>query len=139
MKVTAKTVNMLNAMPKLYGKSIFVQSVKRIQGPFALSRLKLANKLGNPRLLQIHFHTLRHWRGRMEYHRTLDPLGVQKMLGHKSIENTLIYMRGAEGEGEEYNHARAKTREEEDVLIDGGWQFIRYDNEYKEAVYRKRK
>jgi hypothetical protein len=61
------------------------------------------------------------------------------MLGHRSIENTQIYTRGAKGEGEEYYHARAKTREEEDALIDGGWQFIRYDTVHQEALYRKRK
>lgn len=49
-------------------------------------------KLENPRLLDITFITFRHWFGTMEYRRTKDILHVQRLLGHKSIQNTLIYI-----------------------------------------------
>ena len=45
--------------------------------------------MGNPRLQQIHFHTLRHWKGTMEYCKTKDILHDMQVLGHKRIENTL--------------------------------------------------
>ena len=50
-----------------------------------------ARKLQNPRLLQIHFHTLRHWKATLEYHRTKDPNYVKNLLGHKNIQNADIY------------------------------------------------
>ncbi len=36
----------------------------------ALTRKYATRKLQNPRLLKITFHTLRHWKGTMEYHKT---------------------------------------------------------------------
>jgi integrase len=56
------------------------------------SRKAAARKLKNPRLLRITFHTIRHWKGTIEYHRTRDILHVMELLGHKSIKNTLIYI-----------------------------------------------
>lgn len=49
-------------------------------------------KLKNPRLNRITFHTLRHWKTTMEYHKTKDILHVMQILGHKNIKNTLIYV-----------------------------------------------
>jgi len=58
---------------------------------FTKQRKRIVRKLGKPRILQIHFHTLRHWKATMEYHQTKDILLVMKRLGHKRIENTLLY------------------------------------------------
>jgi integrase len=49
---------------------------------------KQATKMQNPRLLSIGFHTLRHWKATILYHRTKDPLYVKDFLGHKSMKNT---------------------------------------------------
>ena len=49
-----------------------------------------------PGLLKITFHTLRHWKTTMEYHRTKDILYVKQLLCHKRIENTLKYVQLAE-------------------------------------------
>jgi len=38
--------------------------------------------------MQIHFHTFRHWKATMEYHKTKAILHVMKVLGHKNINNT---------------------------------------------------
>ncbi len=54
-------------------------------------RARTAQKLGNPRLKQITFHTLRHWKAAMEYHKTKDTLYVICLLGHKNVKNTLFY------------------------------------------------
>ncbi len=48
-------------------------------------RKTLAQKLNNPRIKQISFHTLRHWKGTMEYHNTKDIMHVKYVLGHKNI------------------------------------------------------
>lgn len=59
---------------------------------FYYKRKTTAHKLANPRLLKITFISFRHWKGTMEYHRTKDVLHVQRLLGHKNIQNTLIYI-----------------------------------------------
>jgi len=56
------------------------------------ARRRLAIKLQNPRLLQIHFHTLRHWKATMEYHKTKDFMHVKAFLGHKRSDNTDLYI-----------------------------------------------
>jgi integrase len=84
----------------------------------------MSEKLGNPRLLRIHFHTLRHWKATMEYHRTKDILYVMKLLGHKSIANTLIYTQLVEFEGDEYHSAIANNMEEAQKLIEAGFEYV---------------
>jgi len=47
----------------------------------------------------------------MEYHKTRDILYVMRLLGHKNIKNTLIYMQLVNFEGDEYNSAVAENFE----------------------------
>lgn len=98
---------------------------------------KMSEKLGNPRLLRIHFHTLRHWKATMEYHRTKDILYVMKLLGHKSIANTLIYTQLVEFEGDEYHSAIANNVEEAQKLIEAGFEYVCSHRD--EMLFRKRK
>jgi integrase len=65
---------------KFYARKTFMNMRKRI-----------AHKLGNPRILQIHFHIFRHWKATMEYRETTAILHVMRLLGHRSITNTLVY------------------------------------------------
>jgi integrase len=46
----------------------------------------------NPKLMLIHFHTFRHWKGTTEQHKTKDPWHVKEILGHKSIKSTEAYI-----------------------------------------------
>ena len=55
---------------------------------FCFQRKRIANKTGNPRLLKIHFHTFRYWKGTMLYHSHPDMYYVMQRLGHKNIKNT---------------------------------------------------
>jgi hypothetical protein len=41
---------------------------------FQKTRKRLANKLQNPSLLKISFHTFRHWKATELHHQTKDPL-----------------------------------------------------------------
>ena len=92
---------------------------------FNAQRKRSAEKLGNPRLLKIHFHTLRHWKATMEYHRTKDILYVMKLLGHKNIANTLIYTQLIEFEGDDkYYSAVAQNLEEAQKLIEIGFEYV---------------
>jgi integrase len=116
VKVSAKTISMINAMSKKYGNYIFNPRVETINDTFWSSRMRVARTLQNPRLLQIHFHTLRHFKATMEYHRTRNILYVKQLLGHKRLENTEIYTHLIEFENDEYHIAHAKSLEEEDKL-----------------------
>ena len=63
-----------------------------LKNTFIRYRHKLSVKLQNHRLVQVHFHTLRHWRATMEYHNTRDLLHTMAFLGHKKSDNTLLYV-----------------------------------------------
>ena len=89
--VSETLINMLNALPRK-SERIFGESPNALKASFYHKRKALAVKLQNPRLLRIGFHTFRHWKATMEYHRTKDILHVQRLLGHKNIDNTMIYI-----------------------------------------------
>jgi integrase len=95
-KVSEKLIGMLNALPK-NSKRVFGDVIeKNRRVTFHASRKRTAQKLQNPRILQIHFHTLRHWKATLLYHQTKDILYVMRFLGHKNIKNTLLYIQLAE-------------------------------------------
>ena len=83
---------MLNSLPRSSEHVFGERSLNSFKAVYQRSRAKIAFKLSNPRLLEIHFHTLRHWKATMEYHYTKDILHVMQFLGHKEIDNTLIYI-----------------------------------------------
>ncbi|MCW3976478.1 MAG: hypothetical protein NWE77_00935 [Candidatus Bathyarchaeota archaeon] len=93
----------------------------------------------NPRLRQIHFHTLRHWKATIEYHRTKDILHVKRLLGHKKLENTEICTHLIDFESDEWHVVHAKNLKDETKLIEAGFEYIRYSQEDDVAIYRKRK
>jgi len=59
---------------------------------FRKQRKRLAREYNNPRLRKISFRTLRHWKGTTLYHKTHDPYYVKKVLGHKKLTSTEIYI-----------------------------------------------
>lgn len=93
LKISEKVLGMVNSLPKdsekIFGgrnkRKVFIESLNK-------TRKKASAKLQNPRLLQIHYHTLRHWKGTIEYHKTHDPWHVKKLLGHKSMQSTELYI-----------------------------------------------
>jgi len=78
-----KLLSMLNVLPRKSLKVFGDGPINSMKTTFIKARRRLAIKLQNPRLFQIHFHTLRHWKATMEYHRTKDLLHVMAFLGHK--------------------------------------------------------
>jgi integrase len=114
IKVSAKTIAMINAMPKKYGEYVF-----------------------NPRLKQIHLHTFRHWKATTEYARTKDILYVMRLLGHKNIQNTLIYTHLISFESDEYHSATASTVDQAKQLIEAGFEYVCDMQDIK--LFKKRK
>lgn len=106
---------------------------------FERYRKRTAHKLGNPRILRITFHTLRHWKATMEYHKTKDILYVKQLLGHRNIKNTLLYTQLAKfrEEDEEFVCKVAKTPNEVQGLIENGFEYICDIDDLK--FFRKRK
>jgi hypothetical protein len=74
----------------------------------------------------------------MEYHRTKDILYVMKLLGHKNIDNTLIYTQLVEfEEDDKYCTALADNVEKARKLLEVGFEFICTYN--GQMLFRKRK
>lgn len=95
-------------------------------------------ELQNPRLLKITFHTLRHWKATIEYHKTKSILHVKELLGHRNINSTLIYTHLVDFENpDEWVCRTAKTLEEAKELIEAGFEYVTDMDSFK--LFRKRK
>jgi len=136
-KVSAKLIAMVNNLPKKSQRVFGTESLSGFRWKFDLKKKKLAETLQNPRLLQIKFHTFRHWKATMEYHKTKDILHVKQLLGHKRIDSTLVYTQLVTFESDEY-HVRISTSLKEDKeLIEAGFEPMTERDGVK--IYRKRK
>jgi integrase/CDGSH-type Zn-finger protein len=136
-KISQKLLSMLLSMPR-NGNSIFgTYPLSGYRTCFTRQRKKAATKLGNPRLLQITFHTFRHWKATMEYHKTKDIIYVMKLLGHKSIKNTLVYTQLIDfDDNEQFVCKAAKTVQEASTLIESGFEYVCSMEDIK--LFRKR-
>ncbi|MEM3014327.1 MAG: site-specific integrase [Candidatus Bathyarchaeia archaeon] len=138
-RLSNKLVGMLNQIQN-YGERVFgrYRDLDSITSTFARHRKRLAHNLSNPRILKISFHTFRHWKATMEYARTKDILYVMKVLGHKSLKNTLIYTQLTKFENEEEFVCKvAKEPTEIAKLVEEGFEYVCDQNELK--FFRKRK
>ena len=138
-----KLKDMLEQLPRNYGERIFSQAHTLIDSQaisFQRQRKRIAHKIGNPRLMKIHFHTFRYWKGTMLYHETKDMYYVMMRLGHKNIKNTLLYVQLEEAlfQGEtNYISKVAKTEKDICSLIEAGFEYV---TEFQGAkIFRKRK
>jgi hypothetical protein len=109
---------------------------------FYLQRRGIAKKLGSPEMLQIHFHTFRHWKATMEQHKTKDPWHVKTILGHKSIRSTEMYIHVEEmlyqdGVNDAFHVKVATSTEEISALLETGFDYIMTKDGL--AFFRKRK
>jgi len=136
LKISNKLVGMLNAMPKNTDK-VFNSNTDVMRRNFTRQRKRIAAKLKNPRINQITFHTFRHWKATMEYHRTKDILHVKELLGHKSINNTLIYTQLVSFEDDEFTARVAHSEKEACELVEAGFEYVCDFNGNK--IFRKRK
>jgi hypothetical protein len=60
-------------------------------------------------------------------------------LTHSQLKNTEIFTPLTNFENDEWHVAHAKNLEEEDKLIEAGFEYVRYSQKYGVAIYRKRK
>lgn len=127
---------MLNTLPKKSNK-VFSVDLRTMRKRFMWQRNRIAEKVQNPRLRRITFHTLRHWFGSMEYHKTKNILHVQERLGHRSITSTMVYTHLVNFESDEYNTATSKSLKEDEDLLKAGFEYVTERDGVK--IYRKRK
>ena len=103
-------------------------------------RRRIAKKLEKPRIAKIHFNLIRHWKGTMENHKTQSIIKVQKLLGHKSVLNTQIYVNLEQAifeVNDDYDVKVAETIEEACKLLEVGFEYVT-DIDGKK-LFRKRK
>jgi integrase len=140
LPLSLKATEMLNNIPKTSDRIfLFADDMRSC---FYVQRKRIARKLGNPRLLHISFHTFRHWKGTMEYHKTKDIFYVKELLGHKSIQSTQVYIHieralYPNGLPDEYHVKVAKTQEEISQLLENGFEYVLQKDGL--AFFRKRK
>lgn len=138
-KVSSQCLAMLYTIPKT-SEYVFREryaSLNNLRRTFQRHRNKLAETLVNPRIREISFKTLRHWKATMEYHKTKDILHVQRLLGHRNIQNTLIYTHLVSFESDEWVCKVAQTLEEAVELVEGGFEYVTEVEGKK--IFRKRK
>ena len=138
-KVSDKLLAMLGRLPKKSNRVFGTYVLNGFARMFQRQRKRVAQKLQNPRLLRISFHTIRHWKATMEYQRTKDILYVMRLLGHKNIKNTLIYTQLVEFEEntDQYISKVATTVDEARELIEAGFEYVCDMDGVK--IFRKRK
>ena len=140
LPISQKSIDMLNNLPK-NDERIFANAGD-MRSNFFMQRRRIAKKLGNPRLLEIHFHTLRHWKATTEQHKTKDPWHVKEILGHKSITSTEVYIHIEKQlyrnrANDDFTVKVAKTPEEITGLMETGFEYIMTKDDL--AYFRKRK
>ncbi len=141
LPITDKLLNMLNKLEHTNDK-VFNVTTKGARMTFTQLRKRSAEKLSNPRLLKIHFHTFRHWKATTEYHNTKDIIHVKTILGHRTINNTMKYINIEKAlflqDTDEWLTTVTHNINEETRAIEAGFQLVRAINETT-AIYKKRK
>jgi integrase len=127
-KVTQKLIGMLKNLPsdnpKVFGNTTYDSMKQTLRN----TRKRLATQLQNPRLLEITFHTLRHWKATTLLHQTKDAYYVKEFPGHRSIKNTEIYITIErtifnEYGNDEFNIRVADKPEEIRKLLEVGFEY----------------
>ena len=143
-ELSGKLLNMLSNLPRENEMLFGTATEGMLKNQLCRTRRRLAYKLGNPRLNEIHFHTMRHWKATMMYHYKPDIGIVAEFLGHKDWENTRLYIQLEKNLFKNLPNDQFITRvahnvEESCKLVEVGFEFV--TGEYNDGgkVFRKRK
>jgi integrase len=136
LPLSLKLVDMLSSLPK-NTNTVFGVNADLMRRNFAKQRKRITAKLKNSRLTQITFHTFRHWKATMEYHKTRDILHVKEVLGHKSLNSTMLYTQLISFRDDDFSAVVAHSEEEACKLVESGFDFVCDFNGNK--IFKKRK
>jgi integrase len=92
---------------------------------------------GNTEFLKIRLYDLRHFFATMLYCRTKDLLFVMQQLGHKNIQNTMVYTHLVSFGSEEFHVSIAKNVDDACKLIEQGFEYVTEIEGIK--LFRRRK
>jgi len=141
LPISNKAITMLSYIERA-DNDVFKTKAEGFRKTFEQLRKRLAKKVNNPRLNKIHFHTFRHWKGTTEYHKTRDIYHVRNVLGHRNINNTLLYITLENAlyqtTNDEWTSVVTHNINEETEAISTGFELVRAINETT-AIYKKRK
>ena len=140
---SSKLVSMLNSLKKprkfvFHDDNPSPKAYANFTHEFYEQRKQIAAESGNDRLLRVNFRSLRHFKGTSEYLRTRDIYHVKRVLGHKNLKNTEVYINivGFD-DNDNYVCKVASTKEERIALIEAGFERVGDDGD--EWYFRKRK
>ena len=136
LKISDRPIAMIHTLPK-DRDAPFRFSHRHFARYFRMQRSKVATKLKNERINKITSHTLRHWKATIEFHKTRNILHVMKMLGHRNIQNTLLYTQLISFENDDYHSATAQTVQDAQKLIEAGFEYVCEFGDVK--IFRRRK
>jgi integrase len=137
LPISNKLIAMLQRLRKRKDNHVFNPRKRTLDTTFRKQRKRIVEKLQNPILKEIHFHTFRHLKAKNEYNKTQDIKHVQHILGHKRLETTNKYTHYTPFKEEEYHCKTAKTPEEAQKLIETGFEYVTEMDGLK--LFRKRK
>lgn len=129
--VSKDLITRILALPKsgerIFGQGAYVSD--SLENMLISARKRLASSFCNPRLLRIHFHTLRHWAITEYAHRAKDPFLVQQFSRHKDMKCVMKYVhyekiiyQASENDG--WTVRSAKTAEEGMELLKVGFDYV---------------
>lgn len=133
---------MVDKLPRR-SEYVFMTAPKIPCNNFASQRKKIAHKLQNLRLLKITFRTFRHWKGTMEYHKTRDILHVMRVLGHRSLKNTMVYIDLERAlfkqTNDNFTVQVANNVKEVCELVEAGFEYVTGEYDDGGKIFRRRK
>ena len=140
LKVRAQTLAMLKEHLGRHGFGLDDRPFprrKKMTGRWVRLRNTVAGKLKDASFRAIRLYDLRHFIGTMTYHRTKDIIYTQRVLGHRSLRNTMRYVQLIDFEDDEFTSAVAKTLQEACQLVEAGFEYVTEMDGVK--IFRKRK
>ena len=123
-RMSETLVSMLISLRGKHGSRVFAKYIQGFANRFRRLRKTVAETLKNPRIQRISFHTFRHWKGTVLYHKTKDLRFVQEFLRHGSIESTVIYTHMVKFKTDEFHVKVAKNLDEVCELGKHGFEYF---------------
>jgi len=141
-KISTRLLGMLESLKRKNEYIFGNPNTRAIRASFCDMRRSISQKLQNPRLMRISFHTFRHWKATNLYHQTKNILLVKEFLGHASLENTLLYIQVEQAifglsNDDEYEVTATNDKEDIKKLISVGFEYICQKDDI--LFFRKRK
>jgi integrase len=136
-KISTKLQTMLSTLPHNPERIFVYKNKDCARKTFQRARARIAKNTGNPRINQIHFHTLRHWKATQEFHKTNNVILVMKLLGHKCLNNIQRYIQLLPELSDNFVCEKATNINEAMKLIESGFEYVTEMDGTK--IFKKRK